>query len=257
MAVSHLDGGEEEIRSLGWNLVNIHQELDADHLTAAQRPVGHQRFPGIDAAQVGGVAGNAANALLFEISDHVGTRSGPAFGFALKRFQPQASVGRLGSKILVVVPSAKNDHFTRSQVPRRSFIGLNVFDGNFGRSGPVCLLRRTDQRTNIDHPCLATGPFNGDLFGRQRARTASSILLFILFKPATHFRCVSNRFVVGGQCIRWRNQMRSCHGIHQMSVMPHVEVFGVKKVDLQIHLSVIASADARRCQRQLRRQCGR
>ena len=80
MAVSHLDSGEEETRSLGWNLVNIHQELDADHLTAAQRPVGHQRFPGIDAAQVGGVAGNAANALLFEISDHVGTRSGPAFG---------------------------------------------------------------------------------------------------------------------------------------------------------------------------------
>ena len=34
MAVSHLDSGEEEVRSLDWNLVNIHEELDADHLEA-------------------------------------------------------------------------------------------------------------------------------------------------------------------------------------------------------------------------------
>src|SRR3954470_12008505 len=39
-----------------------------------------------------------------------------------------------------------------------------------------------------------------------------------------------------------------------MAVVPHIEVVGVEKVDLQISLAMLSRADARRRNRQLRRQ---
>src|SRR5262249_7321539 len=99
-----------------------------------------------------------------------------------------------------------------------------------------------------------TRPCQRHLLGRHGTHPARAVLLFILGQPAADFRGISGLSSPRGQSERRWHQMRAGHRIHQMRMMPEVEVLRVEEVELEICLAVVAGTDARRCDGQVCRE---
>lgn len=143
------------------------QELDANHLAAAERPVGHQRSFGIHTPEIGCVRRDAADPFVLENHNRIGAERGPAFALAAQRIGPDTGVVRLRFEVKVQVAGLENDDLSRFKITVLLLEGFDVSRRDFWRRGPRRFLRAADKRSDVDDSRGAAGPIERHLLGRQ------------------------------------------------------------------------------------------
>ena len=115
-----------------------------------------------------------------------------------------------------------------------------------GDAGQVAFsVEPTSRATSISR----TGPqvhSSGTLLGCHVARAARAVLQLIFLQPASNGGIVCHFEGQAGKSVRRRHQVCAGRGIHEMGMMPHIEIFRIEKIDLEIRLAMVPCTRAGR-----------